>query len=182
MPRGQGRPSHSVVINFNHPLDSMGKIEALLKSEPIRENIIKFVTLLLSLADIKLDANLLMEHILRNNTKETFTYSVCQASEQMAIYEKSHLISNLCLNIPEVDRCKLLYFMYCNMSYEGQCDLFSFLGSSLNDDLKTKSVESTKKCSDLSIEDLKKATKDKLYEECDSRLKNFIDSLTQKNG
>ena len=59
MPRGQGRPSHSFVINFNHPLDSMGKIEALLKSEPIRENIVKFATSLLSLADIKLDANLL---------------------------------------------------------------------------------------------------------------------------
>ena len=47
MPRGQGRPSHSVVINFNHPLDSMGKIEALLKSEPIRENIVKFAKIAL---------------------------------------------------------------------------------------------------------------------------------------
>ena len=148
--------------------------------EPIRQNIVEFATSLLSLANVKLDANFLITNVLDNNTKEIFVESVCHASDQMAIYEKSHLITNLFFKIPEMDRCKLLYFMYCNMSFEGQCDMFSFLGSSLNDDLKTKSVESAKKCSDLNIEDLKKATKEKLYDECDGRLKNFIDSLTQK--
>ena len=180
MPRGQGRPSYAIEINFNHPLDSIEEIKSLSEIESIRENIINFATSLLSLANVKLDANFLIRHVLNNYTKEIFVESVCHASNQMAIYEKSHLISNLFFNFPEVDKCKLLYFMYCNMSFEGQCDIFSFLGSSLNDDLKVKSVESIKKCSDLSINNLKKATKEKLYDECDGRLKNFIDSLTQK--
>ena len=115
------------------------------------------------MANVELDANLLIGHVLQNYTKEIIVESVYHASDQMAIYEKSSLISNLFFKFPEVDRCKLLYFMYCNMSFKGQCDMFSFLGSSLNDDLKAKSIESTKKCSDLNIEDLKKATKEKWY-------------------
>ena len=92
MPRGQGRPSYTVTINFNHPLDSIEKIEALSQIEPIRENIIEFATSLLSLANVKLDANLLIRNVLDNYTREIFVESVCNASDQMAIYKKSHLI------------------------------------------------------------------------------------------
>ena len=138
MPRGQGRPSYAVEINSNHSLDSIEEIKTLSEIEPIREKIINFATSLLSLANVELDANLLIGEVLQNYTKETFVESVYHASDQMAIYEKSHLISNLFFKFPEVDRCKLLYFMYCNTSFEGQCDMFSFLGSSLNDDLNVK--------------------------------------------
>ena len=63
--------------------------------EPVRENIINFTTSLLSLANVKLDANLLIRHVLQNYTKEIFVESVCHASDHMAIFEKSNLISNL---------------------------------------------------------------------------------------
>ena len=53
---------------------------------------------------------------------------------------------------------------YSIMNYEGQCDVFSFLGSSLNENLKIKSVEKVKNLSKLSIKDLKKATKDQLFD------------------
>ena len=95
MPRGQGRPSYAIEINFNHPLDSIEEIKSLSEIESIRENIINFATSLLSLANVKLDANFLIGHVLNNYTKEIFVESVCHASNQMAIYEKSHLISNL---------------------------------------------------------------------------------------
>ena len=76
MPRGQGRPRYTVTINFNHPLDSIEKIEALSQIEPIRENIIEFATSLLSLANVKLDADLLIRNLLDNYTKEIFVYII----------------------------------------------------------------------------------------------------------
>ena len=176
----RGRPRTIVEINFNHPLDSLDEIRVLCQSESIRANIVVFATGLLGLADIKVDPDFLMEHIFKHNTKETFVDSVCRASDNMAIYEKSHLIANLFLKIPQVEGCKLLYLMYSNMGYEGQCDVFSFLDSSLNENLKTESVEKVRNASKLSIKDLKKATKDQLYDECDGRLKNFIDAITHK--
>ena len=95
MPRGQGRPNYAVEIHFNHPLDSIEEIKTLSEIKPIREKIITFATSLLSLANVKLDANLLIGHVLQSYTKEIFVESVCHASDQMAIYQKSHLISNL---------------------------------------------------------------------------------------
>ena len=95
MPRGQGRTNCAVEIHFNHPLDSIEEIKNLSEIEPVRENIINFTTSLLSLANVKLDANLLIRHVLQNYTKEIFVESVCHASDHMAIFEKSNLISNL---------------------------------------------------------------------------------------
>ena len=95
MPRRQGRPNYAVEINFYHSLDSIEEIKTLSEIEPIRENIINFATSLLSLANVELDANLLIGHVLQNYTKEIFVESVCHTSDQMTIYEKSHLISNL---------------------------------------------------------------------------------------
>ena len=66
-----------------------------------------------------------------------------------------------------------------NTNYEGECDLFSFLGSSLNENIYKRTTNNKKHSKDLSIKDLKTATKDKLYGECDERLKNFIDCLTE---
>ena len=93
MPKGQGGPSYyAVEIN---PLDSIEEIKTLSEIKPIREKIITFATSLLSLANVKLDANLLIGHVLQSYTKEIFVESVRHASDQMAIYEKSHLIAKL---------------------------------------------------------------------------------------
>ena len=81
MPRGQGRPNYAVEINFNHPLNSIEEIETLSEIETIRENITNFATSLLSLANVELDANLLIGHVLQNYTKEIFVESVYHASD-----------------------------------------------------------------------------------------------------
>ena len=87
--------SYGVEINYNHPIDSIEEIKTLSEIKPIREKIITFATSLLSLANVKLDANLLIRQVLQNYTKEIFVESVCHASDHMAIFEKSNLISNL---------------------------------------------------------------------------------------
>ena len=104
MPRGQGRPKHHQLCTITSQLD-----KCWIRCES--SNWTCFTKL----------------------CKEIFVESVYHASDRMAIYEKSYLISNLFFKFPKVDRCKLLYFMYCNMSFEGRCDMFSFLGSSLNE-------------------------------------------------
>ena len=129
-----GRPTVKVEINFNNPLESISEIEKLCKVDKMRANIITFATALLGLADVSLDPDFLVTNVFDKNPTEQFIDSVCQVSDKMVNYEKSLLIYNLWVQIEETDKCKLLYLMYNNTNYEGQCDLFSFLQSSLNEE------------------------------------------------
>ena len=121
-----------------------------------------------------------MTNVFNKNPTEQFIDSVCQVSDKMVNNEKSLLISNLWAHFEETDECKLLYLMYNDTNYEEQCDLFSFLGSSLNENIYKRTTNNEKHSKDLSLEDLKTATKEKLYDECEGRLKNFIDCLTER--
>ena len=81
-----------------------------------------------------------MTNVFDKNPTEQFIVSVCQVSDKMVNYDKSLLISNLWVQIEETDKCKLLYLMYNNTNYEGQCDLFSFLGSSFNENIYKRTI------------------------------------------
>ena len=99
----------------------------------------------LGLTDRSLDPDVLETNVLDKNRTTKFKDSVCQVSE-------------------------LLYLMYNNTNY-----LFSFLGSSLKENIYKRTTKNTILSKDLSIEDFKTANKDKLYDEWDERLKNLID-------
>ena len=98
----------------------------------------------------------------------------------MVNYENSFFISKLWTTIGETDKTKMLFMFYSGLSFKGQYDLFNFLGDSLNEDIYKLSTENNKYAKDLSIDDLKNSSKSELYNNCDGRLKYFIDALSKR--
>ena len=67
------------------------------------------------------------------------------------------------------------------LSLRQQTVIFIFLGNFLNPTI----LEATRKlpvAKDLTLDDLKKCSKNDLYSQCDERLKSFINALTKKSG
>ena len=67
-----------------------------------------------------------------------------------------------------------------DLSFEGQCDLFTLLGKELNEVLYNASKQSQISSTVLNLENLKKYSKSDFYNSCDDRLKSFIDSITDR--
>ena len=175
-----GRPSFKVEVDFNHPLDYLDNIKYLCKSEKMKANIILFATALLGLPELEYEPGQIMNIIHERTPAERFIDSVFNVSQKMVNYEKSFFISKLWTTIGETDKTKMLFMFYGGLSFKGQCDLFNFLGYSLNEDIYKLSTENNKYAKYLSIDDLKNSSKSELYNNCDGRLKFFIDALTER--
>ena len=100
-----------------------------------------------------------MNVIYEQDTAENFIESVCNITQNMVNFENSYLTSLLWKQMEEKDKVKLMLMFYCDLSIEGQSDLFSFLGNALNDDLYKESTKSDISAQDLNLEDLKKSSK-----------------------
>ena len=121
-----------------------------------------------------------MNIIHKRTPAETFIDSAFNVSQKMVNYENSFFLSKLWTTIGETDKTKMLFMFYSGLSFKGQCDLFNFLGDSLNEDIYKLSTENNKYAKDLSIDDLKNSSKSELYNNCDGRVKYFIDALTER--
>ena len=121
-----------------------------------------------------------MNIIHKRTPAETFIDSAFNVSQKMVNYENSFFISKLWTTIGETDKTKMLFMFYSGLSFKGQYDLFNFLGDSLNEDIYKLSTENNKYAKDLSIDDLKNSSKSELYNNCDGRLKYFIDALSKR--
>ena len=146
----------------------------------MKANIILFATALLGLPELEYEPGIVMNILHERTPAETFIDSVINVSQKMVNYEKSFFISKLWTTISDIDRTKMLFVFYSGLSLEGQCNFFAFLGDSLNDEIYKLSTKNNKHAKDLSIEDLKNSSKSELYNNCDERLRCFIDSLTVK--
>ena len=58
--------------------------------------------------------------------------AISEQTKNMASYEKSLLVSIIWKEIHEIDQVKLSLMFYNELSFEGQCDLFTFLRKELN--------------------------------------------------
>ena len=121
-----------------------------------------------------------MNIIHKRTPAETFIDSAFNVSQKMVNYENSFFISKLWTTIGETDKTKMLFMFYSGLSFKGQYDLFNFLGDSLNEDIYKLSTENNKYATDLSIGDLQNSSKSELYNNCDGRVKYFIDALTER--
>ena len=135
-----GRPQIKLEINFQNPLQSLNDIENICKNKIMRANVVTFARALLSLAgenqtkscQTDFDSKSLMNEVFEKNTAENTIESICDKSQKMVNYERSFLITKLLKQINEKDKVKLLFMFYCDLSKDGQSDIFSFLGNSLN--------------------------------------------------
>ena len=55
-----------------------------------------------------------------------------------------------------------------------------FLGDALNQEIYEETVKSERRTEDITLFDLKAASKEEFYEKCEKRLKCFLDALTAK--
>ena len=180
----KGRPATIIEIDLSDPSDSLEKIKYACTNQTIKKNILLFASQLLDGSDSRSSqtefaTKSLIYVAFHEDKVETFIDSVYDISKEMASYERSYMISLLISQMDEKDQVKMLFKFYEDLSLEGQSDMFGFLGISLNRELFNASKACNAISKDLNLEDLKKASKDKFYESCDSRLKTIIDYITE---
>ena len=184
----KGRPATRIEIDLSDPSDSLEKIKYACTNQTIKKNILLFASQLLDIcgggsdsrsSQTEFATKSLIYVAFHEDKVETFIDSVYDISKEMASYERSYMISLLISQMDEKDQVKMLFKFYEDLSLEGQSDMFGFLGISLNRELFNASKACNAISKDLNLEELKKASKDKFYESCDSRLKNFIDYITE---
>ena len=164
-----GRPRCVVEINFTRPnecLDLLRQISS--SSNALRENMKQFAHSILEIVSEVRDEGCQTDEI----SNSSMTYFLKNKSD----FQKSFFISNLWTDITNEDQTKLMFMFYSNMNINQQCDLFSFLGNSLNEIVYNATMKK-RATIDLTLEDLKVANKVDLYKSCDIRLQCFIDKI-----
>ena len=169
-----GRPFTKLEIDLNDPMKVLKDVERLcnVKNQQIRLNI---TILAKGLLDMVMDRK--TESVQTEN--ETIEL-ISQSTDRLSSYEKSHLVSDIFTKVKREDQVKILFMFYSDLDIDQQSDVFSFLGYSLNDDVYEASNKCEKLAKDLNILDLNNSTKKAFYENCDIRLKSFIDTLTKR--
>ena len=183
-----GRPIVKFEINFNRPLASLDKIKNICSNPSIKSNVENFAKALLNhVGDYEskscqtvIDSSSMLDMIGERDTKENVINAISEQTKNMASYEKSFLLSIIWKQIHEIDQVKLSLMFYNELSFEGQCDLFTLLGKELNEVLYNASKQSQISSTELNLENLKKSSKSDFYNSCDDRLKSFIDSITDR--
>ena len=118
----------------------------------------------------------MLDMIGERDTKENVVNAISEQTKNMASHEKSFLVFIIWKQIH--DQVKLSLMFYNELSFEGQCDLFTLLGKELNGVLYNASKQSQISSTGLNLESLKSSNKSDFYNSCDNRLKSFIDSIT----
>ena len=156
-------------INFTRPnecLDMPRQMSAY--SDVLRENMKQFAHSILEIVSEVRDEGCQTDDL----SNSSMTYFL----KDQTNFQKSFLISNLWTDITDEDQTKLMFMFYSNMNTSQQCDLFSFLGNSLNE-IVYNATTKKRAAIDLTLEDLKVANKVDLYNSCDIRIKCFIDKI-----
>ena len=171
MSKTVGRPKSKLEVNLNHPLDALDDVMKLCENELVKDKVNNF-------------ANCIKQITTKTDTVSTQTKcdveSVLETALGLDSFDKCFLMSSLWSEIKSEDQVKTLFLLYNDLSFHQQCDMFSFLGNSLNEAVYKNSLKKSKSGLDINIEDLKIAGKMEFYDECDVRIKNFIDNLTSK--
>ena len=171
MSKTVGRPKSKLEVNLNHPLDALDDVMKLCENELVKDKVNNF-------------ANCIKQITTKTDTVSTQTKcdveSVLETALGLDSFDKCFLMSSLWSEIKSEDQVKTLFLLYNDLSFHQQCDIFSFLGNSLNEAVYKNSLKKSKSGLDINIEDLKIAGKMEFYDECDVRIKNFIDNLTSK--
>ena len=110
---------------------------------------------------------------------DTVVQSIIELTSDMCSYERSFLVSNIWTQIDTEDQVKMLYMLYCDMGVEEQSKVFALLGQSLNHSILEASKDGYKFAKDIDLENPKEASKVEMCENCEPRLKSFIDSVTE---
>ena len=166
----------------------MDKIKNICSNPSIKSNVENFAKALLNhVGDYEskscqtvIDSSSMLDMIGERDTKENVINAISEQTKNMASYEKSFLVSIIWKQIHEIDQVKLSLMFYNELSFEGQCDLFTLLGKELNEVLYNASKQSQISSTELNLENLKKSSKSDFYNSCDDRLKSFIDSITDR--
>ena len=90
----------------------------------------------------------------------------------------SYIICNLWSQIDGDDQVRIIFMFYNHLQYEEQCDVFSFLGDALNQEIYEESVKSERRTEDITLFDLKAASKEEFYQKCEkSHIHNIFSLL-----
>ena len=105
--------------------------------------------------------------------------SICEIVQDFEEFDKCFLMANIMGQLRNEEKVNSIFLLYNDLPYKQQCDLFALLGNSLNQEIyETSTMKSSGQ--DLTIEDLKDVSKLGFYQECEVRLRNFIDHLTAR--
>ena len=183
---GPGRRSVKVEINFNNPQKLLEQIKHIctFSNTRIKKNIRLF-------AKNILDITTNHENKSVQTKKTDFTDQIIQTDydipaifleclENMNGEDHSYFISSVWMKMEDSDKVKLLMLLYDELGFNEQCDLLAFQGYSLNKEIYEASKQNDKAAYNLNLNDLKTSKKSEFYENCDGRLKSFIDNLTNK--
>ena len=168
---GPGRPKTKIEINLLDPKESLETFQKFCKVKSTKNNLKEIGSGLI---------NMTTETFTRGTQMELEVESVCELISKFDIYEKCYLMDIINSQMENEDKVKNTFMLYSDLPYEQKCEMFALLGNSLNDVIYEKSNVKSKNGGDLTIEDLKNVNKRMYYEECEGRLKHFIDHLTHR--
>ena len=158
---GPGRPSVKALINFNNPLESCDYIRELCKNPELKANVNIFAKALLEMSG---------ETECSSTQTDEITDVICDLPKSMSSGDISYIICNLWSQIDGDDQVRIIFMFFNHLQYEEQCDVFSFLGDALNQEIYEESVKSERRTEDITLFDLKAASKEEFYEKCEKKI------------
>ena len=117
-----GRPKSKIKVNFNHRSDALEDVAKLCNNELMKEKVKNFAE------DMK-------GIVTKSVTIRTQTNCDIKTVLDFASFEKGFLMLNLWSEIKSEDQVKTLFLLHNDPNFPQQCDVFSFLGNSLNEDI-----------------------------------------------
>ena len=88
------------------------------------------------------------------------TEAVCELPKSMSSGDVSYMICNLWSQIDGDDQVRIIFMFFNHLKYDEQCDIYSFLGDALNQEIYEESLKSEKRTEDITLFDLKAASKE----------------------
>ena len=167
---GPGRPKTKFEFDLLDPEESLRVLEKNVKQEKFK-------------ATLEVFGKGILRNVTEPSSIGTQTQpdidSICEIVKDFDEFEKCFLMANIMSQLSNEEKVNSIFLLYNDLEYEQQCDMFALLGNSLNQEIyETSTMKSSGQ--DLTIEDLKDVSKLGFYQECEGRLKNFIDHLTAR--
>ena len=167
---GPGRPKTKFEFDLLDPEESLRVLEKNVKQEKFK-------------ATVEVFGKRILRNVTEPSSIGTQTQpdidSICEIVKDFDEFEKCFLMANIMSQLSNEEKVNSIFLLYNDLEYEQQCDMFALLGNSLNQEIyETSTMKSSGQ--DLTIEDLKDVSKLGFYQECEGRLKNFIDHLTAR--
>ena len=138
---GPGRPQCRITmeVNFNNPQKAIDQIKLICRSQANKEKVKFFAKALLDLIEnenVEKSSQTENEKVEKSSqTDMDISEFISEVTKNASSDDLAYLISSMWKHIYMVDKMKLMMMFFNELSFDGQVNIFAFLGNCLNEDM-----------------------------------------------